>query len=863
MKDQAKTKNQLINELTELRRQIANVNNIEEEYRQLKKSNEKFTKAFMQSAVPMYITTLEEGKFIDVSNAFLKFTGFRRDEIIGRTSLEIGYITKEQRTVLFNELNQKGCVENLELKVGTKHGGVGYGLFNAIMMTIDNEKYLLTVMVDVTKSKQTEEALPEDGKEFCTFQVTEKPFQPFVCSEDVPGCKMFLKSGMDTGQRQDEVEYRLQRTDCPRQWHTSGGIPLIDEKRVVVGYEVNACEERFRALVETTDDWIWETDAQGVYTYASPKVRDILGYEQSEILGKTPLELMPFDEAKRVAKITVKYFEEAKPFVRFENLNLHKDGRVLVLETNGVPIVDKNGCLTGYRGIDRDITERKRVEESLRESEERYRHIFENAIEGIFLTTPEGGCLSANPVLSRILGYESPAELTRAISDIGGQIFSEPSRWLEFKRLLSEHGMVRDFETQLICKDKNKIWVVINANAIKDGEGNILSYQGTIMDITEKKNLETQLLQAQKMEAIGTLAGGVAHDFNNLLLVIQEYVSLMLLDIGSSHRYYRYLKTIEAQVLSGADLTGQLLGFASGKKFVVKPTNMNDIIQKTSSMFWRTKKEISIFYGYGKDLWTVAVDRGKMEQLFVNLYVNAWQAMPGGGEINIKTENIYLDNKQAFPLAIKEGKYVRISVADTGTGMDESTKKRIFDPFFTTKEKGTGLGLATVYAIVKGHEGMINVYSEPSRGTTFNIYLPVSDREVVAQETVDGTDLKGVETILLVDDEKMVLDVTKELLESLGYRIYVAQGGREAITVYMEKKKQIDLVILDVIMPGISGGETFDRLREINPEIRVLLSSGYSINGEAQKILNRGCNGFLPKPFRMRELAQNVRKMLD
>lgn len=657
MKDQAKTKNQLINELTELRRQIANVNNIEEEYRQLKKSNEKFTKAFMQSAVPMYITTLEEGKFIDVSNAFLKFTGFRRDEIIGRTSLEIGYITKEQRTVLFNELNQKGCVENLELKVGTKHGEVGYGLFNAIMMTIDNEKYLLTVMVDVT--------------------------------------------------------------------------------------------------------------------------------------------------------------------------------------------------------------ERKQAEEALRESEERYRHIFENAIEGIFLTTPEGGCLSANPVLSRILGYESPAELTGAISDIGGQIFSDPSRWLEFKRLLSKHGMVRDFETQLICKDKNKIWVVINANAIKDGEGNILSYQGTIMDITEKKNLETQLLQARKMEAIGTLAGGVAHDFNNLLLVIQEYVSLMLLDIGSSHRYYRYLKTIETQVASGADLTGQLLGFASGKKFVVKPTNMNDIIQKTSSMFWRTKKEISIFYGYGKELWTVAVDRGKMEQLFVNLYVNAWQAMPGGGEIYIKTENIYLDNKQAFLLAIKEGKYVRISVADTGIGMDESTKKRIFDPFFTTKEKGTGLGLATVYAIVKGHEGMINVYSEPGRGTTFNIYLPVSDREVVAQETVDGADLKGVETILLVDDEKMVLDVTKELLESLGYRIYVAQGGQEAITVYMEKTKQIDLVILDVIMPGISGGETFDRLREINPEIRVLLSSGYSINGEAQKILNRGCNGFLPKPFRMRELAQNVRKMLD
>ena len=347
------------------------------------------------------------------------------------------------------------------------------------------------------------------------------------------------------------------------------------------------------------------------------------------------------------------------------------------------------------------------------------------------------------------------------------------------------------------------------------------------------------------------LAGGIAHDFNNLLMGIQGYASLTLLDLDPSHPNYERLKRIEEQVQSGADLTKQLLGFARGGRYEVKPADMNDIIEKTSSMFGRTKKEISIHRKYGKDLWSVEVDRGQMEQVFMNLYVNAWQAMPGGGEIYLETENVLLDDEQAFPYAVKPGKYVKISVTDTGTGMDEKTRERIFDPFFTTKEmgRGTGLGLATVYGIIKGHKGMINVYSEPGHGTTFTIYLPASEKEVVKEKTATGTIARGTETILLVDDEKMVLEVSKELLESMGYRVYAAGSGQEAIAVYMEKRNEIDLVILDMIMPGISGGETFDRLREINPGIKVLLSSGYSINGEAQNIWTAAATGSSRSPF--------------
>jgi CheY-like chemotaxis protein len=292
---------------------------------------------------------------------------------------------------------------------------------------------------------------------------------------------------------------------------------------------------------------------------------------------------------------------------------------------------------------------------------------------------------------------------------------------------------------------------------------------------------------------------------------------------------------------------------------------MNDILEKSSSMFGRTKKEITIHRKYAKDLFTVEVDLGQMEQVFMNLYVNAWQAMPGGGAIYLETENVLLDDEQVFPYAVKPGDYIRISITDTGTGMDEKTKERIFDPFFTTKEmgRGTGLGLATVYGIIKGHGGMINVYSEPGHGTTFTIYLPASEKEVVKEKTAAGTIARGTETILLVDDEHMVLEVSRELLESMGYRVYAAGSGQEAIAVYMEKRNEIDLVLLDMIMPGISGGETFDRLREINPDARVLLSSGYSITGQAQEIMDKGCNGFIQKPFQLEKLSGKVREMLD
>lgn len=515
-------------------------------------------------------------------------------------------------------------------------------------------------------------------------------------------------------------------------------------------------------------------------------------------------------------------------------------------------------------------SERKQVEETLRESERRFHKLFESMSSGFALhevILDEGGrfsdyrFLDVNPAFEKLTGWKAADLVGRAVLDVlpDTEIF-----WIETYGRVAATGEHFYFENYSRKLDKYFEVIVYEPEPGR--------YASIFQDITDRKRAEEEnralakrLQQADKMEAVGTLAGGIAHDFNNLLMGIQGHASLTLLDMDPSHRHYGLLKRIEQQVQSGVHLTRQLLGVSRGRIGDVKAADMNHILEESASMFGRTKKEITIHRNYQHDLCLVEVDRGQMEQVFMNLYVNAWQAMPGGGDIYLKTEDVLVDDEQAASYAIKPGKYVQVSVSDTGIGMDEKTKGRIFEPFFTTKEmgKGTGLGLATVYGIIKGHRGMINVYSEQGQGAMFTIYLPASEKEMAKEKTVSRTLIRGTETILLVDDEAMVRETNQELLESMGYLVYAAGSGQEALALYREKEPEIDLVLLDMTMPGLSGGETFDHLREINPQVKVLLSSGYGINGKAQTIMDRGCNGFLQKPFNVEKLSHKVREVLD
>jgi len=406
---------------------------------------------------------------------------------------------------------------------------------------------------------------------------------------------------------------------------------------------------------------------------------------------------------------------------------------------------------------------------------------------------------------------------------------------------------------------------ICSTSPILNHEGKLTGYTHSLKDITDSKRLEAQFQQAQRMEAIGTLAGGIAHDFNNLLMGIQGYVSLMLVDIDSTHPHYKRLKNIESQVQSGAQLASNLLGYARKGRYEVKLLNLNQLVKETSDTLGRTRKDITIHRELAKDLFAVKADQGQIEQILFNLYVNAADAMPGGGNLVLKTMNTSHKDMKGKLYDPKPGNYVLLTVTDTGIGMSKKTMERIFDPFFTTKEKGrgTGLGLASAYGIIKSHGGYIDVESKRRQGTTFSVYLPASEKKVRKVVKVAERFTKGTGTVLLVDDEEVILEVGRELLETMGYRVLIAKNGKEAVRVYRKNQDDIDIVLLDMVMPNMGGGEAYDRMKEINPDIKALLSSGFSIDGEASEILERGCNGFIQKPFTMKELSGKIREILD
>jgi two-component system, cell cycle sensor histidine kinase and response regulator CckA len=375
-----------------------------------------------------------------------------------------------------------------------------------------------------------------------------------------------------------------------------------------------------------------------------------------------------------------------------------------------------------------------------------------------------------------------------------------------------------------------------------------------------------QVLQSKKMEAIATLAGGMAHDFNNLLMGIQGYVSLMLYSMEQNNSHYEKLKNIEELIRSGADLTKQLLEFASGGDYEVRATDLNEVLDKTATQFGRTKRELVIRKKYEGKLSSADVDRNQIEQVFLNLFSNAWQAMPAGGEVYLETNNVALDAVCVEPYSVSPGRYVKVSFADTGPGMDEGTREKVFEPFFTTREmgRGSGLGLASVYGIIRNHKGIIDVSSSKGRGSRFDIYLPASVEKVEEEVTAPVTRrLSDRETVLMVDDEKTVLMVSTELLEAMGYGVVATGSGKEAIELYRKQKDGIDVVILDMVLLDMGGGEVFEAMKEINPNIKVILSSGYTLDGQASVIMKQGCKAFIQKPFSMDDLSRKIREVLD
>jgi len=657
-------------------------------------------------------------------------------------------------------------------------------------------------------------------------------------------------------------------------------------EKIATQESLRRSEQLYADIINFLPDATFVIDLEGKVVAWNRAIEEMSGVKAKDMLGKGNYEYaIPFYGVRRPILIDLVFKSDEEIEKKYHFISKEKDclivetdvplvkGHNLFLWGKASPIYDYQGNVIGAIESIRDLTDRKRVEEAVQLSEEKYRTLIESTLDLVFIVDRRGIYSYVNPTLEKVTGYAASELIGRPFTYIVApeQVKSTINR---FKKGIKGEAAPA-YEADLVHKNGERIPVEFLVTTLSDTKGQPTGRFGIARDITERKlaeeeklELETKLHQARKMESIGILAGGIAHDFNNLLMGMQGNVSLMLLGIDPGHPHYEKLKTIEQHVQSGAELTSQLLGFARGGKYKVKPTDLNSLVRKTSKIFGRTKKEVTIHEKYQKDIWTVEADQGQMEQVLLNLYLNASQAMPGGGELYLQTENVTIDKKYTKPHNIEPGNYAKISVTDTGTGMDEATRQKIFDPFFTSKKmgsvKGTGLGLASAYGIIKNHGGIIDVYSEKGAGSTFNIYLPASEAVIGDQEAEIREEKipTGHETVLFVDDEEMIIDVSKEMLKTLGYEVLTARNGREAIEVYKENRDRIDIVIMDMIMPEMGGGEAYDRLKEINPDIKVLLSSGYSITGQATEILNRGCNGFIQKPFNLKDLSQNIIEIL-
>jgi PAS domain S-box-containing protein len=509
-----------------------------------------------------------------------------------------------------------------------------------------------------------------------------------------------------------------------------------------------------------------------------------------------------------------------------------------------------------------EIAERRRIEKALRNSEGFLEDVIESIQDGISVLDPDLTVRHTNRVMKQWYWNKLPLVGNKCFECFQNQ--EAPCSPCPSLRSLESGRTERDIFQGLPGSPIE--WLEVFSFPIKDKDnGHVSGVVEFARDITERKRLETQLAQAERMDSIGRLAGGVAHDFNNLLMGIQGRTSLMLAEVDSQHPFTEHLNGIETYVKNAADLTRQLLGFARGGKYEVKVIDINRLIDENVAMFGRTKKELSIFSDFQEDIWPIDADLGQINQVFLNLFVNAWEAMPHGGELKVKTENTYLNQNFVKAYGVEPGKYVKASVTDTGIGMDSATRKRLFDPFFTTKDRGrgTGLGLASAYGIVKNHSGIITVKSQPGLGATFTIYLPASENQVQTEKEHTRQVANGSGTVLLVDDEDMIIEVGSRLLQKLGYKVLTARNGGQAVEIYAANRNEIDCIILDMIMPDQNGGETYDKLKQINTEIIVLLSSGYSLNDQASEILKRGCNGFIQKPFNLKELSWKIREVFE
>jgi PAS domain S-box-containing protein len=672
-------------------------------------------------------------------------------------------------------------------------------------------------------------------------------------------------------------ESQIRRQDGSLVWISENARVVLSSKGDVIGYEgtvvdisdrkraeetLHEANDTLRAIIQASPLAIFTLDREGIIRSWNAAAERMFGWAEAEVKHR-PTPLLPADRINEFHELMGRLMQ-GEAFVGFQSRRLRKDGSLIDASISAAPLYDATGRVNGVMTVMADVTDVKKAEGALLEERALLRGLIDSIPDHIFYKDRNGNYLGCNAAFEQYAGQSE--------KEIVGQTFMQlfPKREAgiheAIDRQVVEDGKPHRLEEWVEYPDGRRTLAEVVKTPFLGPDGQIRGLIGMSRDITERKRLEEGLRQAQKMEAVGQLAGGVAHDFNNLLTAILGNVSLLLQNSPDGPDR-ELLRDTERAASRAADLTGQLLGFSRKTLLRLEPCNLNTSIDEIVGILRRTiDPRITVEVQTTPGLAPVLADPGQMNQVLMNLCLNARDAMPEGGRLVLETANIEIDPAHARRhVDARPGQFVRLRVRDTGHGIPPDIRPRIFDPFFTTKGpgKGTGLGLAMVFGIVQQHQGWVECQSEPGRGTDFEIYLPRSLQAPAPQPApTTSVPVGGHETILLVDDEAVIRNLGRTVLQRHGYRVMLAEDGQEAVGVYRREHPGIDLVILDLTMPRLSGRDTLRQLRQFDPEVRVLFSSGYSAE-QIPEPGKEGVLGFVNKPYRPQDLVREVRQALD
>jgi PAS domain S-box-containing protein len=1010
----------------------------------LKQSDERYRTLFDNSVEAIYIHDFE-GNFIDANNTALAMLGYERDEIKDINFATLLDPDGVENAIRYVEHIKKTGTSSIkfEHKLRKKDGGILYVETSGSLLYSDDKPFaVLGIASDITDSKRTDEALKVSEERYRLL--VENSDQGILVVQDTlikwvntklseitkyPAAELLAMPFIDfvhPGDRAmvfDRHRRRLAGEEVPRKYsfrlvNKPGQIRWVEVSAVSSQWEgrpatlnflsdvserIKAEEElresylQYQNMIEFLPDATFVVDTGGTVIAWNRAVEEMTGLTKEDILGKGNYEYsIPFYGEKR--KILIDYILEGAPDIELRYVNIKRVGDILYGETF-VPklrggkgaycfgkaslLYNSKGELTGaIEGI-RDTTEIKMAEQALQESEKKYRDIFDNSLDGIFQSSPEGKFISVNKAMAHMFGVETPEEMLSIISDIPYQLYADPARRKEMVKTMMSDGSVNNFEVEFLNKDGQKTWVSLNARTVKDEAGNLLRYEGTIKDISQRKRaeeelqriqvmqkatlestadgiivtdqdgkvlltnrrfaeiwhlppeiirkgssqeflkyawpdmedpddflqrarkiqrsdelessvtkfkdgrilerfstplivhgeiagrmasyrdvtdihrMEEELYRTQKLDSLGILAGGIAHDFNNILTGILGNITLARMEAKPHTGMFSILEEAEKAAIRAKDLTQQLLTFARGGAPIKKTASVPEILRDTVQFALRGSKS-SCYFLIPDDLWYAEIDRGQISQVINNMVINSDEAMPQGGSITIKAENVVIKEEEVASLM--PGRYIKITISDTGLGMPEEHISRVFDPYFTTKQKGSGLGLATSYSIIKNHGGTITVSSRLGAGSAFSIFIPASEERVKEQTAAQTAKLTRKGRILVMDDEAMVLEVATRMLRHIGFNdVETAVNGKEAVAAYLKANEEgnpFTVVIMDLTVPGGMGGEeAVKSLLEINPAVKVIVSSGYSSGPVLSDYKSYGFSAVVGKPYTVDELA--------